>query len=143
MARAATIADKLKAAHEAVLADLRELDTSSGARALPYAHRLHAHLVDARKHLRKQFAFEEKDGYMQVARERNPNREHTIEALRLEHRIFEKELDGMIDEAARMMAAEQVLRMRVRDWIGQVRRHEAAENDLIQDVFSLDVAAED
>ena len=81
MAQSTVFADKLKAAHEAVLGDLRELDSSSGAGAVPYAHRLHARLVDARAHLARQFAFEEQNGYMQAARDRNPNCEHAVETL--------------------------------------------------------------
>ena len=49
----------------------------------------------------------------------------------------------MIEQAARLMAAEESLRAQVRDWIGHVRQHEAAENALIQEVFNLDVGSED
>jgi len=35
------------------------------------------------------------------------------------------------------------LREKVRAWVEKVRKHEASENDLVQDVFNLDVGAED
>ena len=143
MARQGLMAEHLKAAHEAVVADLHTLEDCSGAGSLRLAQMVHARLTDARAHLTKQFRFEEHNGYMQAARERTPNREHSIEELRLKHRQLEQLLDGMIEQAARVMAAEDALRGQVRTWIGQVRKHEAAENTLIQEVFNLDVGPED
>lgn len=137
------VAEKLKAAHEAVAADLQKLETAFGSAEVPFAQTVHARLADARGHLAKQFRFEEKDGYMRAVRERNPNREHTIEELRLEHRRLEQMLENMVAEAARVKTAEEALRAQVRTWVAELRHHEAAENTLVQEVFNLEIGAED
>lgn len=138
----ALMTDNLKAAHDAVLADLRELDRLAGTGPCPSSAVL-ARLTAARADLRKQFAFEEEDGYMRAVMERAPNRERAIEVLRAEHRELAEALDSMVQAAALVVAAEEALRGEVKSLINQVQKHEAAENALVQDVFSLDIGTED
>lgn len=101
------------------------------------------HLVNLRQHLLDHFRFEEEGGYMDVVAQREPNLHREMEQLKEDHRRLAAGLDALIADARMGQAAGAAFAQRVRDWVASVRRHEADENRLLQDAFTLDVTAED
>jgi hypothetical protein len=49
----------------------------------------------------------------------------------------------LVAEARAVTALDEPFRGKVRAWGERVRQHEARENDLVQDAFNWDIAAED
>jgi hypothetical protein len=127
-------------AHVALGKDLRELTAAARAPSgtLP---ELAACLERTQVHLAEHFRFEEENGYMDAVLQRDPNRERTVGHLRDEHRRLAESL-----EALRALAAGgpgEALRTKVLAWVESVRDHESRENALVQEVFNVEVSAED
>jgi hemerythrin len=101
------------------------------------------HLVNLRQHLLDHFRLEEEGGYMDVVAQREPNLHREMEQLKEDHKRLAAGLDALIADARMGQAGTAAFAQRVRDWVASVRRHEADENRLLQDAFTLDVTAED
>ena len=138
-----SVAEALGRAHEALLADLRELERAADPSSGEGLVGLRARLGKARAHLTEHFRFEEENGYMDAVRAREPRLERTIQHLAEEHSQLKRSLDALIGEASAATNLSDTLRDEIREWIDCVRRHEVHENDLVQDAFDLDIGAED
>ena len=138
-----SVAEALGRAHEALLADLRELEQAVAPSSGEGLVRLRARLGEAHAHLTEHFRFEEENGYMDAVRAREPRLERTIQQLAEEHSQLKRSLDALIGEASAATNLSDTLRDEIREWIDCVRRHEVRENDLVHDAFDLDIAAED
>ena len=138
-----SVAEALGRAHEALLADLRELEQAADPSSGEGLVGLRARLGEARVHLTEHFRFEEENGYMDAVRAREPRLERTIQQLAEEHSQLKRSLDALIGDVRAATNLSDTLRDEIREWIDCVRRHEVRENDLVQDAFDLDIAAED
>jgi hypothetical protein len=136
-------AKALARAHAALLKDLRELEEAAGAPAVEGLTVLRRRLTATQAHLATHFRCEEQDGYMDLLRQREPRLERIIQKLADEHRQLAQLLGTIVERARGAVAVEETLREQVRAWVEQVRRHEAQENDLVQNTFNLDISAED
>jgi hemerythrin-like domain-containing protein len=137
------VAEALSQAHATLLAELRDLEKAvrpSAGEGLP---ELRARLSAIRTHIIEHFRIEEKNGYMDTVRKREPRLERTIQQLAEEHCQLAQSLDALIDEARASTSLDASFREQVRGWVERVRQHEMRENDLIQDAFNLDIGAED
>ncbi|HEY8505793.1 MAG TPA: hemerythrin domain-containing protein [Gemmataceae bacterium] len=138
-----SVAEALRRAHLALLEDLRRLEQAARPAPGEGAAALRARLEEVRPHVAEHFRFEEQNGYMDVVRSRAPHLDRAIGQLAEEHRLLAQSLDALIAEAGAVGEPGEALRAEVRAWVGRVRRHEAGENELIQDVFNLDLGAGD
>jgi hemerythrin-like domain-containing protein len=141
--QALSIAEGLRRAHGRLLADLRELEKAvhlpSEVGVAPLTDRLTAMRAAVIEH----FRIEEQDGYLNAVRKREPRLERAIQQLAEEHGQLARSLAAVIAEARGATDVSDKLREKVRDWIECVRRHEARENDVVQDAFNQDISAED
>jgi hemerythrin-like domain-containing protein len=138
-----SVAEALSRAHAALLQDLRTLEEAvrpSSGEGLP---ELRARLGATHTHIAEHFRFEEQNGYMDAVRKREPRLERTVQQLAEEHRQLTQSLDALIGEARTAANLDDSFRERVVAWVEEVRQHEIRENDLVQDVFNLDIGAED
>lgn len=138
-----TVADTLSQAHAALLEDLARLEGTVQPTSRERISDLRARLGAAERHISEHFRLEEQNGYMDVVRKREPRLERAIQELADEHRELADELDGLIVYAATARRVGAAFRAQVRAWVEHVRKHEARENDLVQDAFTLDMGAED
>jgi len=138
-----SVAEALGRAHVALLEDLRKLEGAAQPPSAKGLAELRTRLGRTRTHITEHFRFEEKNGYMAAVRKREPRLERTVQQLADEHRQLAQTLDGLIEQAGAARTLDEALREKVRAWVEKVRKHEASENDLVQDVFNLDVGAED
>lgn len=138
-----TVADNLAQAHEALMRDLRHLETAARNSALP-APELRQTLTVVQEHVREHFRLEEENGYMTAVQSRQPQRERELEKLRTEHRALARSLADIIGAyCCSGGTATESLRARIRSWIKDMKHHEEHENHLVQDAFNLDIWAED
>jgi hypothetical protein len=141
MARVRTsLAEALSWAHAALHKDLQQLDQ---ALARESAAKIRARLDATLGHLVEHFYFEEQNGYLDAVRQREPRFEHALTKLAAEHGELKRTLEELIAKARPAAALDDALREAIHVWIEQVRRHEAKENDLVQDAFNLDIGPED
>ena len=133
----------LSRADATLLEDLRQLEEAirpaSGERLAELRTRLGA----TRVHIAEHFRFEEENGFMEAVRKREPRLERAIQQLAGDHRQLTKSLDAVIKEAEAATNPNDTLRNAVREWLEHVRQHEIRENDVVQDAFNFDIAAED
>jgi hypothetical protein len=138
-----SVAEALGRAHTALLQDLGQLEEmvrpASGASLPELRARLGATRADVIEH----FRFEEHNGYMDAVRKREPRLERMIHELAEEHRQLTQSLDALVTTASAAPQLEDTLRTQVRGWVASVRLHEVRDNDLVQDAFNYDIAAED
>jgi hemerythrin-like domain-containing protein len=127
----------------ALLEDLRHLEEAVRSDSKKDMAALRACLSATRAHVAEHFRMEEQNGYMDVARQREPRLERAINGLATEHSHLRHGLDALIDESEKAANLGNTFRENVRKWIEQVRRHETRENDLVQDAFNLDIGPED
>ncbi len=137
------IAEALGQAHGALLAELRELEQAVRPSSGVGLEELRSRLEQVRARIAEHFRFEEQNGYMDAVREREPRLERTIQQLAEEHQELRQSFDALIGEATAATSLDAVLRDEVWQWIDSIRRHEARENDLVQDAFNVDIGAED
>lgn len=95
------------------------------------------------KQITDHFRFEEQNGYMDAVSKREPWLDRTIQQLREEHRQLEQSLGALIGDARTVTSMDNAFREKIRGWIESVRHHESRENELLQDAFNRDIAAED
>jgi hypothetical protein len=138
-----SVADALLRAHGALLADLRKLEEAIRPSSGESPKELLVRLGATRTHILEHFRFEEQNGYLDAVRQREPRLERIIQQLAEEHRQLTQALDTLLGEAQAAVNLGESLRQDIRAWVESVRRHEARENDLVQDAFNLDIGAED
>jgi hypothetical protein len=137
------IAEALEHAHASLMQDLRELERSARLGSQDDLKVLRSSLERTRAHILDHFRFEEQNGYMDVVRKSEPRLSRTIDDLAEEHVRMRNELEALIREAAAASSVNEGIRAKTLDWINHVRRHEARENRLVQDVFNLEIGPED
>lgn len=137
------LAEALGRAHATLMADLQTLEAAARPARAEGPPGLREVLRATRKHLVEHFRFEERNGYMDAVRERAPHLEKAVRELAHEQRVLKGGLDALIEESASSGRDDEALGAKILDWVEHVRRHEARENDLVQDAFNLDISAED
>jgi hypothetical protein len=138
-----SLVEKLTRAHAALLDDLRGLEETVDPKSRLDLGQLGTRLAVAQAHVNEHFRFEERNGYMDRVRRREPRLEREIECLAEEHLELEQSLSRLFERAGTANGPMTALRQEVLDWIKRVRQHEARENDLVQGAFNLDIGAED
>jgi hypothetical protein len=133
----------LARAHAALLENLRKLDEATRPGSAEGLPELCARLAATQVHLLEHFRFEEQNGYMDAVRQREPRLERAVQELAEEHRQLAQSLAALLEKARAATSPDATVRQAVRDWVERVRRHEARENDLVQDAFDVDIGAED
>jgi hypothetical protein len=136
-------AEALTRAHLALRKDLGLLEEAARPASGEGAAALRTRLGATRTHVTEHFRFEEDGGYLDAVRKGEPRLERAVQQLAEEHRQLARSLDALVEEARADPRPDDAFRGRVRAWIEQLRKHEARENELIQDAFSLDIGAED
>jgi hemerythrin len=137
------VVEALARAHQALLQDLRRLEDTARAAAGATLAEARAWLVAVRAHLADHFRFEEEDGYLDAVRKREPRLERAAEQLAEEHRSLMRDLDALLKAAAEATRLDDGLREGLRRWVKEVRKHEARENDLVQEAFAQDIGTKD
>ncbi len=135
--------EALGGAHQALLEALHALEAAATSGSIPDAAEMKTRLQQIQQHLREHFHLEEDGGYMDAVLKRDPHRERTVADLRQEHRDMGQTLKSLVEEARALKVLDDAFAARVRAWIHQVRDHESRENMLVQEVFNLDIGAED
>ena len=130
-----SFADALHDAHTTLLRDLQELEKAVSPTSSEGPGELGSRLGKVRTHLADHFRFEEEGGYMAPVLKEEPRFHAQIQELLAEHGQMAQALDAIIEEVGREPAVPDVSRQKVRVWVGQVRRHETRENDLVQEAF--------
>ena len=138
-----SVADAMSRAHAALIHDLRKLEEAVRPAASIGVTRLLVRLGQTEAHLTDHFRFEEENGYMDTVRKRDPSRERLIEQLAEDHRQLAQSLTALIKTASAATKVNDSLRRDVQRWIERVLEHETRENDLVQEVFNMDIGAED
>jgi hypothetical protein len=138
-----SIAEALNRAHVALRKDLGKLEEAARPASGEGAAELRARLAATRAHVIEHFHFEEECGYLDVVRTREPRLERAARGLADEHRQLAQSLDALVEEARTAAHLDDTFRKKIRVWLEQLRRHEARENDVVQDAFNLDIGAED
>lgn len=133
----------LKQAHAALTDELRQLEEAISVGSREGLAQVRDRLAAVRTHVTDHFAFEEQSGYMGILRKREPRLERATEHLFQEHRQLTQSLDQIIRDTQVARFIDDGLRANVQKWIEHLTRHEFRENDLVQDAFNQDVAAED
>jgi hypothetical protein len=138
-----SIAEALNRAHVALRKDLGKLEEAARPASGEGAAELRARLAATRTHVLEHFRFEEECGYLDVVRTREPRLERAAQGLAEEHRLLAQTLDALLAEARTAAQLDEAFRKRIWAWLEQLRRHEAHENEVVQDAFNLDIGAED
>lgn len=135
-------AEAARAAHEKLMRDLQQLE--DGVRAESGIAELAAGLSRVQGDVAAHFESEEQGGYMSDVIDRAPQVNARVQKLLAEHTRLLRSLEQLI-AASRAGSAGTIapLRQRTAHWIAAVREHEAAENRLVQKVYSRDECAED
>ena len=134
------VVEALRRAHDALIEDLEQLNRAADGADLTA---LPARLAATRTHVADHFRFEEENGYMAEVRAREPRLEHAINSLAAQHRELLQSLDTLISRATATKSLDTAIRESVKEWVRHIRRHEADENDLMQDAYNFDIGAED
>ena len=138
-----SLAEAMSRAHVALLEDLRALEGASRQESGEGLTGLRDRLAATLNHVAAHFRFEEENGYMDVVRTREPRLEHAVQQLGEEHRQLKQSLEALLGEARTATVLAPALGEKVRGWLGQIRRHEARENEVVQNAFNMDLGAED
>jgi hemerythrin len=138
-----TVVESLNRAHTALFKDLQKLEHASRANLGEDLAKVRERLDATRTHITEHFRFEEQDGYMVAVGEREPRLQRAIHHLADEHRELSRSLDALVEEARTTTTPGDPFREKLREWIEHVRRHEARENELVQDALNWDIGAED
>lgn len=140
--RQSTLAETHSQAHTTLSEDLRGLELASRANSPEDRAQLLDRLQYTHNQVVEHFRFEEQNGYMEAVRKRQPRLERTIQELAMEHRELTHALEELAAQA-RSASPDDEIRQKIREWLARIRHHETQENELVQDAFNLDIAAED
>ncbi len=141
--RQLSVVEELRHAHLVLHKELAGLEQAARSSTGADFAGMRSLLEQTRANILEHFRYEELNGYMDAVLHREPNLARTVESLREEHRRLAQELESLIEGAKKARALDDAFRNRVHLWIENVRRHEADENNLVQDAFNVDFAAED
>ena len=104
-------------------------------------------LTDLAEHLRRHFRLEEEGGYLSVDPELDPGKRRIVQTLLDQHRDFERRLAAVLDRARRAEEAgvrlPQDFAATVDELLDEIRRHESAENELLQKLVLHDLGGGD
>jgi hypothetical protein len=140
--RTSGLVKALGRAHAAMLDDLTKLEKAAQNSVTSIAD-FQLRLEAAKKDVTAHFRYEEKDGYMDAVRKREPRLEHAINELAADHVRLAGALDAILSEANAAASVNETLRKKVLEWIDELTHHELRENHLVQEAFNSDVSAED
>lgn len=135
--------EALRQAHGALLEDLTGLENAAHSSLDTDSAAMLSCLERTRAHILEHFRFEEQNGYMAVALQREPSLARTVEQLRDEHHQLALKLEGLLEQTRTGQPFGEAIRDQVRSWVESVRQHEARENSLVQYAFNVDFGAED
>jgi hypothetical protein len=130
-------------AHAQLLSDLSELAHEIRTTSHTSLKEFKASLRKAQTDVAAHFRLEEQNGYMDAVKGRSPASDRAIQRLLAEHGKLMKTLDGLITLTTRSAGVTDRLRNKTLLWIQSVRAHERRENELIQEAFNTDIAADD
>lgn len=103
-------------------------------------------LQSFQRHLQRLMEFEERDGYMVVVAESNPNLEVRIRSLEDDHESFRRTMDELAPAIAELATATGDDFERICDAVAclldSVDRHDAEEIELIQEAMLYDAGGE-
>jgi hypothetical protein len=140
--RTNTIAQALERAHKELLEDLLKLEEDA-ADLGQGPDRLLARLEETRAHVSEHFRLEEKGGYMDAVRKREPRLVPVIDQLANEHGELVQALDLLCARAKAAATAAESCQHELQRWIRRLHHHEERENDIVQTAYNDDVGAED
>lgn len=120
--------EDLRQAHATLLRDLHGLEWMANAPGQTTREELRERLRAIRNDLANHFMLEEQDVYVNPVLKMEPKWDRKARELLGEHRRLLHSLDALI--ATRVHEDDTDLCDRVRHWVGQLRQHEARENDL-------------
>lgn len=143
MATRSSIDENLSQAQRRLTEDLRTLEAAVQQKSQESMTAIRTGLGSVYTHLCAHFRLQEKGGFLNELREREPRLARTAWELLEEHRTLRQALDSLHGEANVAVSLDDTFREKVRQWIANMRRHETRENDLLQDVVDLDIGAED
>jgi len=133
----------LSQAHDTLLRDLHGLgqviQPDAEANIIDLRSRLATTFFDVSDH----FHLEEQGGYLDDMQVREPRLQREIAELRDQHCEMLDALANLRDQAAVASELDDVLRLKVRAWIDRLLKHEARENDVIQDAVDSDFGGGD
>ncbi len=138
-----SIADSLSAAHRALASDLQKLEEASAPGSHKSLAEIHEQLGQTRVHVLEHFHFEEQNGFMEAVVKRDPRFDRAVSELFEEHRQMRDSLEKLLADTRDAPPAAADVREEIRTWIKRLRRHEARENERIQDAFCQDFTGED
>jgi iron-sulfur cluster repair protein YtfE (RIC family) len=127
-----SFAEALHEAHVDLLGHIQELEKAVGSEEPPAE--MCTRLEKVRTDLLNHFRFEEDGGYMAPVLREEPRLGPKIQELLAEHGRLAQTLDALIRETGAARKTQD-LRDKIRGWIGQVRHHEASENNLVQEAY--------
>ncbi len=134
--------DALRSCNESlrVLTDklAKQLDSKSTPATTPDVLSL---LEDMLENLTRQFALEERHGYLADVLEQFPSWHPQVEHLRQQHGLLTQQLREMRNRVAESSGAQAPalpIRRQLVDWINTYNEHEQRETALIQDSFTLE-----
>lgn len=136
-------AEELALAHTALMDDLGNLETAVRPGSSQSTAEIRAELGRTQAHITKHFLSEERGGYMDAVRKREPRFEHVIQELREEHQALASAMESLIQHANAASVPDKPLCEEITKWIASLRHHESRENQLVQEAFGLDINAED
>ncbi len=100
-----------------------------------------------RAHLIKQFALEEREGYLKAVVDRRPTLSTEVERLAHEHAEMVRLLDGLHQTVQDLKPTDRLLMRdcvkRLEMFLGYLEHHENDENLLVTFVFTHDVGTKD
>jgi hypothetical protein len=136
-------ADALHRAHVVLLKDLQTLEEAARPTAAKGLARLRTRLRATRTHVTAHFRFEEREGYMDAVRKREPRLERAVQHLADEHRELAASLAALVEDAETAAKMDARFCQEVHAWVERLRGHERRENELVQSAFGLNVGGED
>lgn len=147
-----TLAERLLQEHQVVrqLAHQLEWLVEEGGFVEPesdWGDRLCTELTAFRQHLQRHFALEEEGGFLPEVVTCWPQAAERVEALRREHAEILRIMDELIHESSLLAYGASpplaAFRQRIRQVLSTIRRHEADENALVQQVFYQELSVVD
>jgi hypothetical protein len=125
----------LQQEHTDLLADLRELEQAGCSAPGEGPAELGVRLATVRTHITNHFRFEEQGGYMASVLKVESHFAPVVNQLLAEHKQMTQALEAIIQETGTVRSLSGIPREKIRVWIDQVRRHEARENQLVDEAF--------
>src|SRR5947209_5416383 len=118
------VVEAFRQAHVALEKDLQRLAEAAGPESSVSVTELTHRLETTRAHLLQHFRFEERNGYMDAVRKREPRLEHTVRELAEEHRQLAESLERLLGQTRLDGDAVEAVRPGIRQWLAEVQAHE-------------------